>query len=146
MNRRSFLLAGAILLSGLTAFAQQEGNKLDVEVSYTGAGTVDQSHKVFVVLWDSPDFMKGDSGGPPLDVQPVSSKSGVAHFESLSKSPVYVSMVYDPSGKWDAASVPPSGSSLGLYSTEPGKPEPVTLTPGKVAKVSATFDDTSKMP
>lgn len=146
MNTRSFVLAGAVFLSALTAFAQQESSKLDVEVSYTGSGTVDESHKIFVVLWDTPDFMKGDSAGPPAGVQSVSSKSGVAHFDSLPKGPVYVSMVYDPSGKWDAASVPPSGCSVGLYATEPGKPEPIQLPAGKLTKVSASFDDSMKIP
>jgi hypothetical protein len=54
-------------------------------------------------------------------------------------------MVYDPSGKWDAASPPPSGSSLGFYATDPGKPAPVTVEPGKTTKISATFDDSFKM-
>ena len=145
MNRRIFLLTGAIFASALTAIAQQESSKLDVQVSYTGSGVVDQSHKVFIVLWDTPDFVNGDTAGPPIGVQAVASKSDVAHFDNLQKSPVYVSMIYDPSGKWDAASVPPPGSSVGLYSTEPGKPAPVKLDPGKTAKVSASFDDSQKM-
>ena len=120
MNRRNFFVSGVAL--GVAASAQTGNSKLNVSVTYTGSGTVDEAHKVYVVLWDSPDFVKGDAGGPPIGVQGVTSKSDVAHFEGLSKGPVYVSMVYDPSGKWDAASPPPSGSSIGLYAKEPGTP------------------------
>ena len=145
MDRRNFILGGSIFVSAIAAVAQQESSKLDVQVSYSGSGVVDESHKVFVVLWDTPDFAKGDVGTPPIGVEAVTSKSGVAHFDNLQKSPVYVSMVYDPSGKWDAMSPPPSGSSIGLYSTEPGTPAPVKLEPGKAAKVVASFDDSLKI-
>jgi hypothetical protein len=144
MNRRRFLFTGTAFM--LAASAQSTGSKLEVSVAYTGTGTVDEAHKVYVVLWDSPDFMKGDTGGPPIGVQGVASKSDVAHFDGLDKSTVYVSMVYDPSGKWDAASPPPSGSSVGLYSTEPGTPAPVKLDSGKTTKVSTSFDDSQKVP
>jgi hypothetical protein len=144
MNRRYFVLCGLIFASALAAEAQSF--KLDVAVNYTGSGTVDESHKIYVAVWDSPDFMKGDSGGPPIVMKPVTSKSEVAHFDDLSKSPVYVSMLYDPSGKWDAASMPPSGSSVGLYSTEPGTPAPIRLEPGKTTKISAALDDSQKLP
>ncbi len=138
------MLCSIILGSALAAFA--ESSTLDVAVTYTGSGTVDESHKLYVAVWDSPDFMKGDSGGPPIAMKPVTSKSEVAHFDGLSKSPVYVSMLYDPSGKWDAASAPPSGSSVGLYSTEPGTPAPIKLEPGKTTKISASLDDSQKLP
>ena len=85
------------------------------------------------------------TGGPPMGVQGVTSKSDIADFTGLSKGPVYVSMVYDPSGKWDAASPPPSGSSIGLYAKEPGTPAPIHLEPGKATTVSASFDDSQKM-
>jgi hypothetical protein len=145
MDRRTFLLSGTVLASALTA-AQSDASKLDVQVTYTGSGTVDESHKIYVMLWDTPDFVTGNSAAAPIASQTISSKSDVAHFDGLQKSPVYVSMVYDPSGKWDAASPPPSGSTVGLYSTEPGTPAPIKLEPGKTTKVSATLDDSSKMP
>ena len=144
MDRRSFLISGVAF--ALTASAQTERPKLDVAVTYTGSGTVDESHKVFIAVWDTPDFVKGDTGGPPIAIQGVTGKSDTAHFDSLAKGTVYVSMVYDPTGKWDAASQPPSGSSLGLYSTEPGTPAAVKLEAGKTTKISASFDDSQKMP
>ncbi len=143
MRKLNFLL-GLVFITALGA--QTDTSKLDVQVSYTGSGTVDEGHKVFVVLWDTPDFVKGDANVPPVAIKTATSKSEVVHFEDLSKSPVYVSMVYDPTGKWDAASAPSSGSAVGLYSTEPGTPAPVKLDPHTTTKVSATFDDSQKMP
>jgi hypothetical protein len=146
MDRRNFLLSGTVFVSAMIARAQTESSKLEVQVSYMGSGTVDESHKVYVVLWDSPDFIKGDTGGPPIGMKTVTSRSGVAQFSNIQKNPVYISMVYDPSGKWDGASAPPTGVSLGLYAKEPGTPAPIQLEAGKTTKISATFDDSIKMP
>jgi hypothetical protein len=145
MDRRDFLLSGTAFVSALSIHAQDKSSNLEVHVSYTGAGTVDESHKVYVVLWDNPNFITEDGGAPPIDLKGVSSKSATVPFHDVQKSPVYVSMVYDPTGKWDAASPPPAGSSLGLYAIELGKPAPITIESGKTAKISATFDDSSKM-
>jgi hypothetical protein len=145
MDRRNFLLSGTVFVSALTARAQDKSSTLEVEVSYTGSGTVDESHKVYVVLWDNPNFATEDAGVPPIDIKGVSSKSALAQFDNVQANPVYVGMVYDPSGKWDAASPPPSGSSLGLYAKEPGKPAPIPIESGKTARISATFDDSFKM-
>ena len=144
MERRTFVFAGAALVSTVAALAQTEHSKLVVQVNYTGSGKVDEAHKVYVVLWDSPDFVKGSTEAP-IGVKGVTSKSAKAEFDDLQKNPVYVSMVYDPTGQWDAMSPPPSGSSLGLYAKTPGTPEPVHVQPGKTTTVSAKFDDSSKM-
>jgi len=144
MYRRNFLITGAAF--ALAASAQTSGSKLDVAVSYTGEGTVDEGHKIYVVIWDSPDFMKGDSGSIPSAMQAVTSKSATAHLDGLQKSPVYVSMVFDSTGKWDAASPPPSGSPIGVYWKEPGTPTPVELDSSKTVSITATFDDSIKMP
>jgi hypothetical protein len=147
MDRRNFLLAGtAAFVFALAAGAQTENSKLIVQVSYTGSGTVDESHKVYVALWDTPDFMKDSGSGiMPIDIKAVTSKSAAAQFDDVKKNPVYVSMVYDPTGKWEATSAPPAGSSLGLYAKEPGTPAPIQLQPGKTTNISATFDDSFKM-
>ena len=145
MDRREFLLSGTVFVSALTVRAQDNSTKLEVQVSYTGAGTVDESHKVYVVLWDNPNFITEEAGAPPIDIKGVSSKSAEVQFDNVQTNPVYVSMVYDPTGKWDAASPPPAGSSLGMYAKEPGKPAPIQLEAGKTTKISATFDDSFKM-
>ncbi len=139
------LVFGLLLTSPQKAVSQDSSaaSKLQVRVNYTGAGTVDEKHKIYVVLWDSPDFISGD--GMPVEMQSVSSKDGAVTFDDVKKTPAYVSTVFDPTGQWDAQSAPPEGSSLGLYSKTPGKPEPIDLKAGKTTTIDLTFDDTVKM-
>jgi hypothetical protein len=127
--------------------ASQDSNtssKVQVNATYTGAGTVDEKHKVYVVLWDTADFVKGE-GSAPVAIESISSKSGTVTFDGVKKTPAYVSAVYDSSGQWNAQSTPPDGASLGLYSKGPGAPEPVNLQSGKTAKIDLAFDDSVKM-
>ncbi len=117
---------------------------VEVKVNYTGTGTVDEKHKIYIAMWDTGDFMSG--GAMPVEIQPVSAKNGKATFAHVATSPVYFSIVYDPTGNWDAQSMPPSGSVFGIYSKEAGKAEPVKSEPGKPASVEIAFDDSMKMP
>ncbi len=139
-------LCGALLLGALTAAAQQDLT-LRVELHYTGSGTVNKSQRIFVLLWDSPGFL--DNSVPPVDVKAATSKNEIVTFSYVHKVPAYVSAAYDPTGQWDAryivdAGPPPSGSSLGMYSKTPPKPEPINIEPGKIAKVTISFDDSNK--
>jgi hypothetical protein len=71
----------------------------------------------------------------------------MASFEGIQKNPVYLSLAYDPTGKWDAQSEPPVGTSLGLYTKgEPGTPSPIQLQSGKTTTVQVTLDDSYKKP
>lgn len=129
--------------------AQEQGSTsrtVRVKVSYTGTGTVDGKHKIYVAIWNSPDFMTGSSG-PPIAVGSATEKNGTVTITGVTSSPVYASAAYDPNGNWDGQSgPPPSGSSLGLYSKTPGKPEPIEVAAGKTAGVDLAFDDSTKMP
>jgi hypothetical protein len=69
MKRRFFVLSGAALVSALAAYAQTGSPKLIVQVSYTGSGKVDESHKIYVALWDNPDFTNALHGDTELDPQ-----------------------------------------------------------------------------
>ena len=141
MMRRLLMTTGALLCCIAIALAQ-EGGSLEVQIHYKGSGTVDSSHKIFVALWESDDF----NGGPPSEVKTLSSKDGSVTFSNIKATPVFASTAFDPSGSWDATSPPPSGASVGMHSKEPPKPEPIPIAPGKVAKVTITFDDTTKVP
>lgn len=146
-----FLSAAALCLGVLLtvprggAFqAATPASTLEVHLNYKGAGTVDDKHKLYAVLWDSPDFVSGQA--MPVELQSSADKHGALTFSNVKASPAYVSAVYDSKGEWDGQSgPPPEGSPLGLYSKTPGKPEPIDVKPGKTVSVELSFDDTVKM-
>jgi hypothetical protein len=150
MKRLSITLGlFALLASGVVAQTTTDKRTIQVDINYTGAGTVDASHKIYVALWDSSDM----NAAPPVAVQSLDSKKGTVTFSDVQKVPAYVSTAYDPTGAWNAQSPPPSGSSLGLYSKNPPKaytptpnPEPIDVAAGKTVKVTITFNDSIKVP
>lgn len=118
---------------------------LQLKIHYTGSGTVDDKHKILVFLFDTPEFVQGTV--IPFAQQSVSAKEGSLTFSDIAKSPVYIAAVFDPTGGYDGQSgPPPSGSSLGIYTTAPPAPAGVNIEEGKTASVELTFDDTAKMP
>jgi len=144
MSKHLRLTLGLFVLFAASIAAQTTADKrtIQVDVSYTGAGTVDAGHKIYVALWDSADM----SGGPPAEVKSLDSKKGTVTFSSLQTVPAYVSAAYDPTGQWDAQSPPPSGTSLGMYSKNPPKPDAIDVAPGKTVKVAVAFNDAVKVP
>ncbi|MDQ2840665.1 MAG: hypothetical protein M3Y72_06425 [Acidobacteriota bacterium] len=144
-------LLGVFVFCLLVVLARQaksqdtnSGPAVQVRVHYTGTGTVDENHKIYVVLWDSPDFVEGKA--MPVELKPTTSKNGTVTFSDVKKLPAYVSVAFDPNGGWDGKSgPPPEGSSLGLYSKEPGKPEPINVAASKQTTIEVLFDDTVKM-
>jgi hypothetical protein len=131
-----------LVVAGAGAQTSAERRAIQVEINYTGAGTVDATHKIYVALWESANA----SGGPPVAVQSLDSKKGTVTFSMVQKVPAFVSAAYDPTGAWNAQSPPPSGSSLGMYSKNPPNPEPIDVAPGQTVKVSITFNDSAKVP
>lgn len=145
--------AGVLGLTSMVATAQQAkpeekpaaGRTLKAKMNYTGAGTVDEKHKIFLFVFDSPDFMQG--GSMPVGFGTASTKDGTVTVSDLSVSPVYVAVCYDPTGGYDGQSgPPPSGASMGMYGETPGTPSPVKIEAGKTAEVTVAFDDSFKMP
>jgi hypothetical protein len=53
---------------------------LKVKLHYTGAGRVDDQHKIFVVLFDSPEFTKGE-GAPPFAMKSATAKDKTVTFQ-----------------------------------------------------------------
>src|SRR3954465_8758336 len=98
MIQRLYTALGISLLAAVFAVAQS-GRTVQVDVNYTGSGTVNASHKIYVALWDSADF-----SGEPAAVKHLESKNGSVTFTDIPKSPVFVSAAYDPTGKWEAQS------------------------------------------
>jgi hypothetical protein len=141
MSNRFCVVLGLFVFATVGAFAQN-GRTIQVDVTYTGSGTVNASHKIYVALWDSADF----NSGPPVATKSLDTKTGTVTFTDVGKVPAYVSAAYDPTGAWDAQSPPPSGTSLGMYTTNPPEPAPIDVAPGKTAKVKIDFADAIKVP
>lgn len=132
-------------LAGPARADEKAVRTLNVKLNYTGSGTVDDKHLIQVFLWDSPEFMNG--GAMPIRMKSASSKNATITFADFDKSPVYVSTVFDANGGYnEVTGPPPSGSSVGLYSKDPGMPEPIKLEPGKTTDIVLAFDDSAKMP
>ncbi len=152
-TKRLLLAAGLLGLTSMVATAQQAkpeekpaaSRTLKAKMNYTGTGTVDEKHKIFVFVFDNPNFMQG--GSMPIGFGSASAKDGIVTVSDLSASPVYIAVCYDPTGNYDGQSgPPPSGASMGVYAKTPGTPEPVKIDPGKTGEVTVTFDDSFKMP
>lgn len=152
MKNGLFLVLGlltAVSILNMAGAAQAQpktaGGSLTIKLNYTGSGTVDEKHLIQVFLWESPDFANG--GAMPIAMKGAASKNGTVTFSDLEKSPVFVSVAYDPKGDYnEVAGPPPSGSSLGMYGKTPGTPDPIKIEPGKAAEIEVAFDDSNKMP
>jgi hypothetical protein len=151
--KRLLFAAGLLGLTSLAAMAQPpspqekpaESRTLRVKMNYTGAGTVDEKHKIFLFVFDSPSFIQG--GSMPIGGGVTAAKDGTVTVSNLSVSPVYVVAAFDPTGKYDGMSgPPPSGASMGMYMDASGAPGPVKIDPGKTAEITVAFDDSFKMP
>ena len=144
MSKHLRLTLGLVVLFAASIAAQSSADKrtIQVDISYTGSGTVDAGHKIYVALWDSSDM----SGGPPAEVKSLDSKKGTVTFSSVQTVPAYVSAAYDPTGHWGAQTPPPSGTSVGMYSKNPPNPDANNIAPGKTVKVAITFNDAVKVP
>jgi hypothetical protein len=118
---------------------------LKVKLNYTGAGTVDEKHRIFVFLFDTPDFIKGDSA-MPIGFGSGAAKDATVTVSDIAKSPVYVIAVFDPTGAYEGMSKPPSGASMAMYGKTPGEPGPIAIEAGKTTQIDVPFDDTIKMP
>jgi hypothetical protein len=145
MHRRNFLLSAILFLqlaNSQPATPTPDSN-LEVRVNYAGAGVVDPMHKLYVMLWDTPDFAKDDTKLKPLDSKAITAKSGLIQFTKIKKNPVYISMVYDPRGDYDGKVPVSAGASISLYSSEQGIPAPIALKPGQTASVTVRFDEST---
>src|SRR5436309_11898370 len=73
MSKRLCATLGLFVMFAACAVAQTNADRtIQVDINYTGSGTVNASHKIYVALWDSPDF----SSGPPAAVKSLDSKKG----------------------------------------------------------------------
>jgi hypothetical protein len=135
--------AAVLALAALSvpALVAQETGRLKVTVDYTGPGTVDGSHEIFVWVFDNPNI------GPdsvPIANDVLTANGGTLSFTGLPKE-VYLAAAFDEKGDYDGTSgPPPPGTPIVVYG-EMGAAQAVG-TGGDDATVTVTFDATVRMP
>jgi hypothetical protein len=133
------LAAGVLVTAAATASGAQEAG-VKVTVKYTGKGTVDPDHRIWVWLFDTPDI---GPGAIPIDEQALDKNGATATFATVAAGKVWIAIAYDEKGGFAGAAPPPAGSPVTLY-TEKGVP--AFVTPGPDGSVTVTFDDSMRMP
>jgi hypothetical protein len=112
---------------------------VNITVAYTGKGTVDASHRIWVWLFSSPDI---GAGSMPIAQMSLDTNGAVAAFDGVTAERVWVAAAFDEKGVMTGNEPPPSGTPVGIYVGSDGAPKP--LIAGETAKL--TFDDSMRMP
>jgi hypothetical protein len=119
-----------------------ESGKLSVVLNYTGSGAVDQNHRIWIWLFDTPNI---STESEPIATGVVSSNGGAYKFIGLPKD-VYIAAAYDEKGGYDGTSgPPPSGTPYTIYGGGSGAATAVP-TGGDTASVAVSFDDALRIP
>ena len=149
IHRLTFATLGvaALMLSATTVRANHDQSTLNatsvnVTVKYTGTGTVDATHRIWVWIFDTPNI------GPdaiPIGEQSISMNGGTATFSTTTKQ-VYIAMAFDEQGGFLGQAPPPSGAPVAMYGMNgpDGQPQPVA--PGAKGAVTVAFNDMVRMP
>jgi hypothetical protein len=119
----------------------QAADTLRVTVKYTGKGAVDEAHKIWIWLFDTPDI------GPasiPIAESSIDKNGATATFTGVALSKVWIAVAYDEGGGFTGNAPPPTGSPVSIHGLESGAPTPVE--PGGKTPVAVTFDDSQRMP
>jgi len=135
--------------------------KLKVKLNYTGAGTVDEQHKIYVLLFDADPFVSpkiedaSSAATQPAAAEGVchiirrqsaSSKNGTIAFDDLTTSPVYAAAFFDKNASYNPQTFMIEGAPMGVYGKEANKAEAIKLAEGKPTEIALAFDDSIKAP
>ncbi|RPJ58549.1 MAG: hypothetical protein EHM23_17185 [Acidobacteria bacterium] len=121
----------------------QEGT-LKLTVKYNGTeGAVDQTHKLLVFVFDSPNIGTGDT--IPIKFDGLAENGGTLTMP-FTVTPVYVAVVYDKTGGYDFTAPPASGSPATIYMKDGQGPAPIAIEPGKTTEIDLQFDDSIRVP
>ena len=113
---------------------------LSVSVTYTGKGTVDAAHPIYVWLFDDANITSASR--PYKSSQSVTKNGGTVTFTDVTSSPVFVFAVFNEGGTYDGVSgPPPAGLPASPYRTS-AKGPPAPVKPGTALKL--TFDDSAR--
>jgi len=166
MKRRDAVVLASILFCAFAVTqvgvcASTTHSTLKVKLNYTGAGVVDENHRIYVLLFDANPFAASSLVDSTSETAPPTTTAGVSHilrrfsasrrdriitFDYLRSPAVYVAAFVDRNGSYDGHSDPASGAPMGMYRKAPDKIEPIRLRNGKSVKVVLAFDDSTKTP
>ena len=124
-----------------SAGARVAAGTVKVTLNYKGKGTVDDSHRVWVWLFATPDI---GPGSMPIAELSVDKNGAIVTFEGIAEERVWIAAAYDETGAMSGSAPPPSGTPVGLYVGSDGAPRSVVTGDSTVAVL--TFDDSFRMP
>ena len=124
-----------------SAGARVAAGTVKVTLDYKGKGTVDDSHRLWVWLFATPDI---GPGSMPIAELSVDKNGAIATFDGISEERVWIAAAYDEKGSMSGSAPPPSGTPVGLYVGSDGTPRSVVTGDSTVAVL--TFDDSFRMP
>ena len=134
------LATGAVAGPIAAGPADSQDSSVRVTVKYTGKGPVDETHRVWLWLFDTPDI---GPGSMPIAELSVGKNGETASFDSVSAAKVWIAAAYDVHGTMSGSAPPPSGTPIGIFASSTGAPEGVK--PGDKPAI-LTFDDSQRMP
>lgn len=146
-SRLTLALLGTALfaLSGPTPLAAigrgTAAGSLGLTVRYTGPGDVDDTHRLWIWIFDTPEI---GPGAMPIRETSVATNGGSTTIEGLGDGYVWIAVAYDQRGGSTGNAPPASGSPIGIFAGDDGRPKPVA--PGDGARAAVTFDDSMRMP
>ena len=142
MRRIAIIVTAVVLAMSLPLAARSnEAGTVKVTVKYTGKGTVDGSHRVWVWLFSSPDI---GPGSMPIAETSTDKNGTAAIFENVAEDRVWIAVAFDEQGVMAGSAPPPPGTPIALYVGSDGAPRAVT--PGDTADATLVFDDSLRMP
>lgn len=127
----------------LTAAAPSDtiAGSVTVTVRYTGAGQVDDSHRLWIWLFDTPDIAPTSM---PVREAFVATNGGSITIEGLGEDRVWIAVAFDERGGSAGNAPPASGSPVGIHASADGRPAAVVT--GEKSPTLVTFDDSVRMP
>ena len=124
-----------------SAGARVAAGTVKVTLNYKGKGTVDDSHRVWVWLFATPDI---GPGSMPIAELSIDKNGAIATFDGIAEERVWIAAAYDEKGVMSGSAPPPSGTPVGLYVGSDSAPRSVATGDSTVAVL--TFDDSFRMP
>jgi hypothetical protein len=115
---------------------------VSVTVKYTGKGTVDDTHKIWVWLFDTPEI---GAGSIPIAEESLAKNGGTVSFANVTAKQVYIAVAYDEKGGFAGQAPPPPGSPIALYGAKAAEDKAQPVVPGAKGSVALTLTDAQRM-